>query len=131
MTFVPCMDESAAAVATPASLVGDVDLLCLDAGNTVVFLDHARVARLAAAAGFATTAAALVVAEGAMKDALARDDMVRVTWSQRRLPRRAGQAPWGRCSRPRGSSARTSRAYSTRCCPSTRRAISGRSCPTA
>jgi putative hydrolase of the HAD superfamily len=52
------------------SLVRDVALLSLDAGNTVVFLDHARVARIVARAGFEVSVEALVVAEGAAKRAL-------------------------------------------------------------
>lgn len=54
----------------PPSLLRDVELLCLDAGNTVVFLDHARLAALCGALGFATDAAELVRAEGAAKVAL-------------------------------------------------------------
>src|SRR5262249_24584105 len=47
-----------------ATFVRDADLLCLDAGNTVVLLDHARLARIVEGHGFATTAEALVRAEG-------------------------------------------------------------------
>ena len=39
------------AAAVPNELVRDVDLLCLDAGNTVIFLDHERLAVLAREAG--------------------------------------------------------------------------------
>jgi HAD superfamily hydrolase (TIGR01509 family) len=49
------------------TLFADVDLLCLDAGNTVIFLDHARLARLAAPFGCTADAAALVQAEGRAK----------------------------------------------------------------
>lgn len=52
---------------TPPELLEGVELLSLDAGNTVIFLDHARLARLAAAGDFAPTAAALVLAEGRQK----------------------------------------------------------------
>lgn len=48
-------------------LFADVDVLCLDAGNTVIFLDHDRLARLAAPLGFTGTAHALRVAEGRAK----------------------------------------------------------------
>jgi putative hydrolase of the HAD superfamily len=73
-------------------LVRDVDLICLDAGNTVVFLDHARLAHLATRAGFPTTAATLVRAEGEAKLALERGDTVTVPWSQGDVPAALG---WG------------------------------------
>lgn len=63
-------------------LVRDADLLCLDAGNTVIFLDHARLATLCAREGFATGAAALVRAEGETKLALERDEAFDFEWSQ-------------------------------------------------
>jgi FMN phosphatase YigB (HAD superfamily) len=78
---------------TLASLVRDVDLLCLDAGNTVVFLDHARLARTCAEAGFDTTAEALVAAEGQAKVALDRGALYDCAWSQSRVPSALG---WGR-----------------------------------
>jgi HAD superfamily hydrolase (TIGR01509 family) len=74
------------------SLVRDVDLLCLDAGNTVVFLEHARLARLLVPLGFVTTAAALVEAEGLAKHALERGEALDVTWSQSHLAPPRG---WG------------------------------------
>src|SRR5580704_11659235 len=52
------------------TLVRDVDLLCLDAGNTVVFLDHERLARACVREGFTTTPDALLIAEGDMKRVL-------------------------------------------------------------
>ncbi len=52
---------------TAPELLDGVELLSLDAGNTVIFLDHARLARLVAAADFAPTAADLVRAEGRQK----------------------------------------------------------------
>lgn len=52
------------------SLIHDVQLLCLDAGNTVVFLDHQEVARLLATEQIHTTADALRVAEGKAKQRL-------------------------------------------------------------
>ena len=76
----PLMNQSLAL----SPLVRDIDLLCLDAGNTVVFLDHARVARLGAAAGFTTTAERLVRAEGEMKISLEEGTAIRVPWSETR-----------------------------------------------
>lgn len=64
-----------------ASLVRDVELLCLDAGNTVVFLDHTRLARIAGAHGFATTPEILVRAEGEAKVALEEKREHHVAWS--------------------------------------------------
>jgi len=64
-----------------AELVAGVDLLCLDAGNTIIFFDHARLARLCAREGFATTAEALERAEGEAKLAQERREVVTVAWS--------------------------------------------------
>jgi putative hydrolase of the HAD superfamily len=74
------------------TLVRDVDLLCLDAGNTVVFLDHDRVARSCGREGFATTADALVRAEGEMKLVVERGDGLDVEWSQSHVPSARGWA---------------------------------------
>lgn len=76
------------------ALITDVGLLCLDAGNTVIFLDHERLARIAKEAGFEVTAARLIVTEGEAKR-LTRSptDMVDVAWSARDEP---GAAGWGR-----------------------------------
>jgi putative hydrolase of the HAD superfamily len=63
-------------------LVRDVDLLCLDAGNTIVFFDHARLASLCLREGFVTTADEVQRAEGEAKLALERGDEVLVAWSQ-------------------------------------------------
>ncbi len=70
----------------------DVDLLCLDAGNTVVFLDHARVADACTSRGFPVTAAALNRAEGETKLALERAEALTVTWSESHRPSARG---WG------------------------------------
>jgi putative hydrolase of the HAD superfamily len=67
-------------VVDPA-LARDIDLLCLDAGNTIVFLDHARLAALCSHAGFAVSANALIGAEGRMKLAIERGEGVDVEWS--------------------------------------------------
>ena len=66
-------------------LIRSVDLLCLDAGNTVVFLDHARLASLCQAVGFATTRDALIVAEGQMKRALEEGRAFSFAWSNAHL----------------------------------------------
>lgn len=76
----------------PETLVRDVDLLCLDAGNTVVFLDHGRVARACSREGFDTTAADSVRAEGEMKLALERGDGLDVNWSHSEVPSARGWA---------------------------------------
>jgi putative hydrolase of the HAD superfamily len=73
-------------------LVQDVDLLCLDAGNTVVFLDHGRVAKACASRGFHVSAAALNRAEGETKLALERAEELTVTWSESHRPSARG---WG------------------------------------
>lgn len=75
-----------------ASLVRDVDLLCLDAGNTLVFLDHARVASICARAGFATTAEALRAAEGRAKIALEEGTALHVAWSRAHVAASRGWA---------------------------------------
>jgi HAD superfamily hydrolase (TIGR01509 family) len=74
-------------------LVENVDVLSLDAGNTVVFLDHARVAALCGAHGFATSADALKRAEGEAKLAQERGEEFEVDWSHAHLPAARG---WGR-----------------------------------
>jgi FMN phosphatase YigB (HAD superfamily) len=75
-----------------SALVRGVTLLSLDAGNTVIFLDHARLARLLAAHGFATNAGALVVAEGAAKRRHVSATMEEVAWRRAELP---GARGWG------------------------------------
>jgi putative hydrolase of the HAD superfamily len=62
-------------------LVRDVDLLCLDAGNTVVFLDHARLATACASLGFVVSAKRLIEAEGVAKRSLEEGTTTRVEWS--------------------------------------------------
>jgi putative hydrolase of the HAD superfamily len=74
-------------------LVRDVDVLCLDAGNTLVFLDHTRLAHACADAGFSTTADALDAAECATKAALDAGTLDEFTWAE------SGRGParsWGR-----------------------------------
>jgi putative hydrolase of the HAD superfamily len=74
------------------ALVRDVDLLCLDAGNTVVFLDHARLARIATREGFAVDAAVLIDAEGRTKIALERGESREVAWSRAQVAASRGWA---------------------------------------
>jgi FMN phosphatase YigB (HAD superfamily) len=61
------MTDQATLTGHLTALTAGVKLLCLDAGNTVIFLDHARLARLVTAAGFTTNADALLRAEGRAK----------------------------------------------------------------
>jgi HAD superfamily hydrolase (TIGR01509 family) len=75
-----------------STLVDDVDLLCLDAGNTVVFLDHPRLALVCAREGFTTSAEALVRAEGEAKVAIERGEGVDVAWSNAHM---RGAHGWG------------------------------------
>jgi len=73
--------------------VSGVEVLCLDAGNTVIFLDHARLAAEATALGGPVTAEALVVAEGEAKRLLSGGPVVDVPFPGRERP---GAASWGR-----------------------------------
>lgn len=76
------------------SLVRGVELLCLDAGNTIIFLDHARLADVIRdATGVTIAASALVIAEGAAKRAMETASLVDVAWSAREQP---GAASWGK-----------------------------------
>jgi HAD superfamily hydrolase (TIGR01509 family) len=73
-------------------LLRGVRLLSLDAGNTVIFLDHARLAKLAARHGLQTTADALVRAEGAAKRRLPAGTMIKPEWAAIDEP---GARGWG------------------------------------
>lgn len=75
-----------------ARLVSGVEVLCLDAGNTVIFLDHARLARLVAAHGHAIDRDTLVRAEGAAKLAQERRALLEPAWSGSHAP---GARDWG------------------------------------
>lgn len=77
----------------PEGLVQGVDLLCLDAGNTVIFLDHARLAALAASLGHTLEPAALVRGEGEAKRLAETGGMVDVPWAFRDRP---GAVAWGK-----------------------------------
>ncbi len=74
-------------------LVRDVDLLCLDAGNTVIFLDHARLAALVRGAGHDVLADELVRTEGEAKALAETGDLLDVPWKYRERP---GAIGWGR-----------------------------------
>ena len=74
-------------------LVRDVDLLCLDAGNTVIFLDHARLAELVRGAGHEVLADVLVRTEGEAKTLAETGGLLDVTWRYRDRP---GAIGWGR-----------------------------------
>jgi HAD superfamily hydrolase (TIGR01509 family) len=82
-------------VAGLESLARDVDLLCLDAGNTVIFLDHERLAGLIARAAGAppVSAAALIRIEGEAKVCAESGEMVDVPWTSRERP---GARGWGK-----------------------------------
>lgn len=79
--------------AVDVRLVSGVDVLSLDAGNTVIFLDHARVARLLGDLGYATTAATLVRTEGEAKRSQVQGALVSVGWADEAAP---GALGWGR-----------------------------------
>jgi len=76
-----------------SALVRDVDLLCLDAGNTVIFLDHARLAQLVGRVGRAVTAETLVRTEGEAKVLAETGGLLDVDWKFRTRP---GAIGWGR-----------------------------------
>jgi putative hydrolase of the HAD superfamily len=75
-----------------AELVSGVDLLCLDAGNTIIFFDHERLARLSAREGFAASAEAFERAEGQSKLAQERGEGITVAWSYAGRPGADGWA---------------------------------------
>ena len=76
-----------------AALVRDVDLLCLDAGNTVIFLDHARLAELVRRAGLEVSAEVLIRTEGEAKVLAETGGLVDVVWKFRDRP---GASGWGK-----------------------------------
>lgn len=80
--------------AVDPDLVRGVRLLCLDAGNTVIFLDHERLAVLAyEAAGFSVSGERLVVTEGEAKRLAETNGLFDCAWHARERP---GAAAWGR-----------------------------------
>jgi HAD superfamily hydrolase (TIGR01509 family) len=74
-------------------LVRDVDLLCLDAGNTVIFLDHERLAALVRDAGHEVLAEELVRTEGEAKALAETGGLIDVPWKYRDRP---GAVGWGK-----------------------------------
>ncbi len=72
----------------------DVDLLSLDAGNTVIFLDHARLETIARGLGHDDVhAAKLIETEGKAKRALGGDgDALEIDWAHAKAP---GARGWG------------------------------------
>lgn len=77
-----------------ASLVRGVSVLSLDAGGTVIFLDHTRVARFCKGRGITVTPAQLVIAEGEAKRGLESEGaMVDAPFAFHGEP---GGAGWGR-----------------------------------
>lgn len=76
-----------------STLVRDVDLLCLDAGNTVIFLDHARLASMVSSLGQPVDASTLVRTEGEAKRLAESNGLVDVTWTFRERP---GAVGWGK-----------------------------------
>lgn len=83
-----------AASTVAADLVAGVDLLCLDAGNTVIFLDHARLADLIReAVAFVVAAEVLVRTEGEAKRLAESGELHACTWSHVERP---GALAWGK-----------------------------------
>ncbi len=77
-----------------ADLVAGVDLLCLDAGNTVIFLDHARLADLIReATAFVVSPDVLVRSEGEAKRLAESGALHGCTWSHVERP---GALAWGK-----------------------------------
>ena len=76
-------------------LLEDVDLLSLDAGNTVIFLDHERLAALARNAGFQDVSREVLIETEGEAKRLATDaaQMTDAAWAEREAP---GAAAWGR-----------------------------------
>jgi HAD superfamily hydrolase (TIGR01509 family) len=76
------------------ALVREVDLLCLDAGNTVIFLDHDRLADIIHdATGLDVPGRVLVEAEGEAKRRAETGDLHDAEWTHRALP---GATSWGK-----------------------------------
>ncbi len=83
---------SVGAAPTLDSLTRDVQLLSLDAGNTVIFLDHFRMSRSLARIGFDVSASKLVVTEGEAKRLQVDGKLVEVPWKRAGAP---GARGWG------------------------------------
>lgn len=75
-------------------LVRDVGLLCLDAGNTVIFLDHARLAEIIReATGVVVDPRTLIDTEGQAKRRAETDGLHDCEWKFRSRP---GAIGWGK-----------------------------------
>ncbi len=76
------------------ALFEGVELLSLDAGNTVIFLDHDRLAAIARELGHRVDAADLIVHEGEAKRLLSKGPsaMLDVSWKHHAAP---GARGWG------------------------------------
>jgi HAD superfamily hydrolase (TIGR01509 family) len=75
------------------ALVRGTRLLCLDAGNTIIFLDHPRLARWVNDRGSSVTAEALLRTEGETKLLQEQGGMFDAAWRGRELP---GAHGWGK-----------------------------------
>lgn len=69
--------------------VSSIDLLCLDAGNVVIFLDHARMARMVPGSDEKT----IIRVEGEAKKLAETGELVDVEWKFKEKP---GAPGWGR-----------------------------------
>ena len=106
-------------------LVSNVDLLCLDAGNTVIFLDHERLADiLREACAFVVDASILVGTEGEAKRLAESNALVDTDWAHKAKP---GAPGWGKMV-ARACRSRTCQRCSARRGRSTRRRTSGAKC---
>jgi HAD superfamily hydrolase (TIGR01509 family) len=78
----------------PSDLVAGIDLLCLDAGNTVIFLDHDRLASLVRKhVGLEVDAATLIRTEGEAKRLAEEGGLLDTLWEYRDRP---GAIAWGK-----------------------------------
>lgn len=76
-----------------SDLFQNIDLLSLDAGNTVVFLDHARLETIARSLGHDVREATLIEMEGKAKRALGGDgETLEIQWADAKAP---GARGWG------------------------------------
>ncbi len=73
-------------------LTDGVDLLSLDAGNTVIFLDHARIASFLASHGHRVDAEVLIRTEGIAKRLQETGELLDLPWPERAAP---GARGWG------------------------------------
>jgi FMN phosphatase YigB (HAD superfamily) len=75
------------------ALAAGVELFLLDAGNTVIFLDHARIAATLTRSGLAVTRERIVQCEGEAKRALEDGGGTKVRWAHVDAP---GARSWGK-----------------------------------